>query len=88
MEHDFTTVVRRDDGSYVVDGGMYHVPNSGEWATLWAEVDAYVKEHPDCIVPEKPFVMPDDPPVVDATQERLDDIENALVELAAIIGGE
>ena len=45
-------IIVRDDGSYVVNNGMYHVPNSGRYAEKWAIVDAYAKEHPEVLVYE------------------------------------
>lgn len=44
---DFGNVVRRADGSYVINGGMYHVPNDGDFAELWSQVDTYATEYPD-----------------------------------------
>lgn len=43
---DFGNVVRRADGSYVINGGMYHVPNDGDFAELWSQVDIYATEYP------------------------------------------
>ena len=42
-------VYTRDDGSYVItfQGYPYHAPNEGEFADLWAEIDAWAREHPD-----------------------------------------
>lgn len=45
-------IIVRDDGSYVINNGMYHVPNSGRYAEKWAIVDAYAKEHPEVLVYE------------------------------------
>lgn len=41
-------IKQRTDGSYEVTHGGYicHVTNSGRWADLFAEVDAYVKANP------------------------------------------
>lgn len=54
----YTNVVRRKDGSFVIDvnGLPYHVPNSGEWAKEWAKIDAYAKANPDNITEEKEYV--------------------------------
>lgn len=48
-------VIRRADGSYVIAYAgfpAYHVPNSEEFAALWAEVDAWAQAHPDQVEPE------------------------------------
>lgn len=49
---DTTIIYTRPDGSYIVNKGLYHVPNEGEWADLWEQVDAYAKEHPEVVKPE------------------------------------
>ena len=51
-DFDLSVVYVRHDGSYVVNNGLYHVPSAGEWADLWAQVDAYVKEHPEVVQAE------------------------------------
>lgn len=48
-EFDVSTILVRDDGSYVVNGGLYHVPNEGEFADLWQAIDAYAVEHPEVV---------------------------------------
>jgi biopolymer transport protein ExbD len=52
MKFDLSLIYTRPDGSYVINKGMYHVPNEGEWAELWAQVGAYAKEHPEVVMPE------------------------------------
>ena len=49
---DFSIIYKRHDGSYVINHGLYHVPNEGEWADLWAQIDAYTKKHPEVVKPE------------------------------------
>ena len=46
---DLTVIYTRHDGSYIVNQGLYHIPNDGEWADLWKQVDAYVKAHPEVV---------------------------------------
>lgn len=46
---DLSIVYSRSDGSYVINQGLYHVPNEGVWADLWEQVDAYVKAHPKVV---------------------------------------
>lgn len=51
----FGLIIQKTDGSFVINADSsfpYHVPNSGEWATLWAEVSAYASEHPDKVKAE------------------------------------
>lgn len=47
-------VTRRVDGSYVIvyNGLPYHVPDSGKWRDLWAEVDAWAQAHPEQVTEE------------------------------------
>lgn len=52
MDFDMSIIYTRADGSYIINKGLYHVPNSGEWAELWAEVDAYAKDHPEVVQAE------------------------------------
>lgn len=56
---DLSIIKVRSDGSYVINNGFYHVPNEGEWADLWAQVDAYAKEHPEVVTEEQPYVAPE-----------------------------
>lgn len=44
---DFGEIIYRAyDNSYIIDGN-YHVPNSGEWVSLFKEVDDYAKNNKD-----------------------------------------
>lgn len=48
-------ITRRADGSYVIAYAgypEYHVPNDDEFATLWAEVDAWAQAHPEQVTDE------------------------------------
>lgn len=48
-------ITRRADGSYVVPYkgySAYHVPNDGEFAALWAEIDAYAAGRPEQVADE------------------------------------
>lgn len=64
---DFGNIIVREDGSYVIKGGMYHVPNEGEFAELWAQVDEYAKANPDNVTLE---VEPEPEPKYEPTQEE------------------
>lgn len=51
----FSPITRRADGSYVIAYAgypAYHVPNTGEFAALWAEVDTYAQTHPEQVTDE------------------------------------
>ena len=52
MKSDLSIIYTRPNGSYVINKGMYHVPNEGEFTKLWEQVDAYAKEHPEVVMPE------------------------------------
>lgn len=57
---DFGNIIVREDGSYVINEGMYHVPNEEEFAELWEQVDAYAKANPDKVTQEiEPEVEPE-----------------------------
>lgn len=49
-------IKRAIDNSYVIEknGYPYHVPNEGEFAEEWAEINAYVEAHPDEVTLEYP----------------------------------
>lgn len=50
------------DNSYVIEknGMPYHVPNEGEFAEEWAEINAYAEEHPEEVTLEEPYVPTDE----------------------------
>lgn len=54
-DFDLSVIYLREDGSYVVDKGLYHVPNEGDWVELWKQIDKYVEQHPDKVQPEPTF---------------------------------
>lgn len=49
-------IKRTSDNSYVIEknGYPYHVPNEGEFAEEWAEINAYAEAHPDEVTLEEP----------------------------------
>lgn len=55
-------IKRTADNSYVIDknGLPYHVPNEGEFADEWAEINAYAEEHPEEVTLEEPHVPTDE----------------------------
>lgn len=78
QDFDYSIIYTRPDGSYIINRGLYHVPKEGEWTELWAEIDAYAKEHPDIVQPEpQPEQHEDTPEEIikrysDAVQDALD----------------
>ena len=49
---DFGSVIHRADGSFVINNGLFHVPDSGDFHELYLDVSAYVLEHPDRVIPD------------------------------------
>ena len=68
---DLSTVYTRPDGSYVINQGLYHVPNEGEWTELWTQVDAYAKEHPEVVQAEP---TPPEPTLEEVRAEKLSEL--------------
>ena len=61
-------IIRRADGSYVIAYAgwpEYHVPNIGEWAALWAEVDAWAQAHPEQLTDEPAPPVPTEEELLD-----------------------
>lgn len=69
-------IKRTADNSYVIEknGMPYHVPNEGEFAAEWAEINAYAEEHPDEVTLEEPYVP---------TEEEIAEAEKAQAEREA-----
>lgn len=67
---------RTIDNSYVIEknGMPYHVPNEGEFAEEWAEINAYAEEHPDEVTLEEPYVP---------TEEEIAEAEKAQAKREA-----
>lgn len=77
-----SNIIRRYDNSYVIPyAGFpeYHVPNAGEWAALWAEIDAYTREHPEQVTDEP---SPPEPTLDEMKAAKLVEI-NSTYEAAA-----
>ena len=51
-DFDVSVIYTRDDGSFVINQGLYHVPNEGEWIDLYNEVKEYADLHPENVYPE------------------------------------
>ena len=69
-------IKRTIDNSYVIEkkGLPYHVPNEGEFAEEWAEINAYAEEHPDEVILEEPYVP---------TEEEIAEAEKAQAKREA-----
>jgi hypothetical protein len=52
----------RKDGSFTIDSihgpNSYHVPNQGEWAAQWAELEAQRLTNPELYQDEPPYIPP------------------------------
>lgn len=43
-------ILRRPDGSFLINNGMYHVPNEDEWAEQWQALNAHAAAHPQDVI--------------------------------------
>lgn len=77
---DLSVIYTREDGSFVVNQGMYHVPNEGEWTELYTQVEQYAVEHPEVVMPEpEPTFETEQEP---QTQEEVIDMYKRYVQRA------
>lgn len=74
-------IKRTIDNSYVIEknGMPYHVPNEGEFAEEWAEVNAYAEAHPDEVILEEPYV-PTEEEIAEAEKQAAVSQANAVLE--------
>ena len=74
-------IKRTADNSYVIDknGLPYHVPNEGEFADEWAEINAYAEAHPDEVILEEPYV-PTEEEIAEAEKQAAIAQANAVLE--------
>lgn len=74
-------IKRTIDNSYVIEknGMPYHVPNEGEFAEEWAEVNAYAEAHPDEVILEEPYV-PTEEEIAEAEKQAAIRQSNAVLE--------
>ena len=74
-------IKRTIDNSYVIDknGLPYHIPNEGEFADEWAEINAYAEAHPDEVILEEPYV-PTEEELAEAEKQAAIRQSNALLE--------
>ena len=74
-------IKRTADNSYVIDknGRPFHVPNEGEFADEWAEINAYAEAHPDEVILEEPYV-PTEEEIAEAEKQDAIRQSNAVLE--------
>ena len=74
-------IKRTIDGSFVIDknGLPYHVPNEGEFADEWAEINAYAEAHPEEVILEEPYV-PTEEEIAEAEKQDAIRQSNAVLE--------
>lgn len=74
-------IKRTADNSYVIDknGLPFHVPNEGEFADEWAEINAYAEVHPDEVILEEPYV-PTEEEIAEAEKQDAIRQSNAVLE--------
>ena len=85
MNFDLSIIYTRPDGSYVINQGLYHVPNEGDYAELWGQVDAYAKEHPE-VVQEEPQEPEYEPTPEEIQKKMTDAVQVALDNFAQTRG--
>lgn len=77
-----TVIIRCSDGSYRINYmgyPDYHVPNTDRWATLWAEIDAYAREHPEQVTDEPAPPQPTERELLEiARNNKLVDFDTAM----------
>lgn len=80
----YDSIVRREDGSYVVTSGDIprHVPNHGFWAEEWSAVDALAREHPELVTEEEP---PAPPSLEEVKAARLAEVNAAYDEAVSAL---
>lgn len=79
-------VTRRADGSYVIvyNGLPYHVPDSGKWRDLWAEVDAWAQAHPEQVTEEPaPPVPTEEELLARAKAIKTTELDRAMADIDA-----
>lgn len=76
-----TITKRTTDNSYVIDknGLPFHVPNEGEFADEWAEINAYAEAHPEEVILEEPYV-PTEEEIAEAEKQAAISQANAVLE--------
>ena len=80
-------ITRRADGSYVIAYAGYpdyHIPNNDEFASLWAEVDAYAKAHPEQVTDEpEPPVPTEEELLARAKAIKTAELDRAMADIDA-----
>ena len=75
-------IKRTADNSYIIEknGLPYHVPNEGEFAAEWAEINAYAEAHPEEVILEEPYV-PTEEEIAEAEKQAAVSQANAVLEV-------
>ena len=79
-------ITRRTDKSYVItrNGLPYHVPDSGKWRDLWAEVDAWAQAHPEQVTEEPaPPVPTEEELLARAKAIKTAELDRAMADIDA-----
>ena len=86
MENYGVIIRRIEDDSYVINNGMYHIPNPLNpsleenereyWQKKWDDVNLYAEAHPEMVIEEKPYVPPV-PTLKDVKADKLSEINAA-----------
>ena len=79
-------ITRRTDKSYVItrNGLPYHVPDSGKWRDLWAEVDAWAQAHPEQVTEEPaPPVPTEEELLARAKAIKTTELDRAMADIDA-----
>lgn len=75
-------IIRRTwDDSYVINNGLYHVPNNEEFKKQWEQVHAYALANPNMVTEEYPYVPP--APTEEEIQKQLTDGVQAYMDSKA-----
>jgi hypothetical protein len=83
----FSNILKRTaDNSYVLDrnGMPYHVPNEGEFTSLWKLINAYANAHPGEVTLEYPPPPPPEP----TPDEREAEFKSAVQQRLNAFAGE
>lgn len=87
---DLAKVVRRSwDNSYVVmrNGLPCHVPDSGEFADFFAQLDAYARAHPEVVQVEYPYVPTPEELAAQALEQAKEIRARAVAALTVEVDG-
>lgn len=75
----YSEIIQRPDGSFVINNGMYHVPNNEEFAEQYLDVVAYAAANPKMVTPE--IIQQYEPTPEELATQRLAAIDAELQSL-------